>query len=412
MQRLITLDCSTQNYAWGSTTVLPELLGEEPDGQPHAELWVGDHPVNPSLAHLDGGVEPLSDVIAADPISMLGSSLGGRRSSLPYLVKILAIAQPLSLQAHPDMEQARLGFERENEAGVPVDAKHRNYRDASHKPELIVALEPVEALCGFRDAVDVAADLAKLRGPATQDLAESLSEQPDGQGLLTIVGAILSADDDVAAMMLAELRDGIDRLDAHQGALMGSLHAAYPDDHTVLIALLLRHLRLAPGDALFLGPGVLHAYLDGVGVEVMAASDNVLRGGMTPKHVDPVELLDILRPEIGGGLLVTPDGSAAGIGTYKVPVDDFVVSRVRAEANVKRRRLASTGPAVVLCTSGEITVDADGETVTLGPGHAALATGPSDVVITGDGVGWHVVTDSVAVLGDGEEPVDDLWTEE
>lgn len=263
-----------RDYAWGSTTAIAELLGRAPGGGPEAELWLGTHPGSP--ARVVGG----------------GTLLDELGAPLPYLLKVLAAAAPLSLQAHPTPEQARAGFERENAAGVPLDAVERNYKDASAKPELIFALsDEFRALSGFRPVADT---LAVLEPVADHPRIAPLARRLDSDAALRPVFEWLisrgdGVDDLVAAIVEASaVTDG----PSWQTARLLAEH--YPGDPGIAISLLLHTVVLRRGEALYLPAGNIHAYLDGLGVELMAASDNVLRGGLTPKHVDVAELLAVL----------------------------------------------------------------------------------------------------------------------
>jgi mannose-6-phosphate isomerase len=261
--RMLGVTGVVQHYAWGDPVSIPELLGVPSDGEPWAELWFGTHPGAPST--VDGGA-PLSDVAG----------------ELPYLLKVLAAGEALSLQTHPSAEQAARGFAREEAAGIARDAPERTYRDPDAKPELLCALTPFDALCGFRP---VAATSALLRRIGAVDLARVLERD----GLRSTVTALYRGEIDTASTVAA-----CQRRDEPEAQLVRSLAAQYPDDPSVVVTLLLHRVHLRPGEAIFLGPGNLHAYLHGVGVEIMGASDNVVRGGLTVKHVDVDELLDVL----------------------------------------------------------------------------------------------------------------------
>ncbi|WP_421120145.1 mannose-6-phosphate isomerase, class I [Aquihabitans daechungensis] len=304
-----------QPYAWGPVDGLEPLVGTEPTGDHEAELWVGTHPRGPSTVvggEHDG--RSLAEVIAQDPARWLGSDLAGAgHTALPFLLKVLAIGQPLSLQAHPSAEQAAEGFAREEAAGIPIDATERNYRDPSPKPEALVALTPTWALCGFRPSIEAANLLAGLGVDAFDPLVEALASGGD-DGLRTVLGWLLRLDrssrssiaDAVAASV--ERLKGDDREDPR--IWVRRLVQAFPGDPTAVAPLLLNVVRLEPGEAVHLPAGNLHAYLDGAGVEIMAASDNVLRGGLTPKHVDVDELLSVLRFEPGSPPSRRPPTSA------------------------------------------------------------------------------------------------------
>lgn len=335
-------------YAWGSRTVLARLQGRPvPSEGPEAELWLGAHPGAP--ATVDGA--SLADLIAAEPERLLGGEVAGRFGPrLPYLLKVLAAAAPLSLQAHPDAERARERFA----------AGHPSYVDAYHKPEMLVAVSQFEALCGFRDPAASAAALSTLDLPALGPVLSAL-----GRGDLRAAVAGLVA---LPAAVVTEAAAAPDA-----PALVRRLAAAYPGDPGVLVALLLNQLTLAPGEAIWMPAGNLHAYLEGAGVEIMAASDNVLRGGLTPKHVDVAELLQVLRFEVLADPVVRAEPVAPGIVTWPAPVAEFALHRVRPADAGGALTLPVRGPRTVLCLAGDLAVDDGAGAVELAGGEAAFA---------------------------------------
>lgn len=378
------LNNTVRPYAWGSTTAIPELLGTDPTGEPQAELWMGAHPGAPSRVDRGAGPVPLDGVITDDPAGELGSATVARFGPrLPFLLKVLAAAAPLSLQVHPDLAQARAGYREEEERGVPADAPERNYKDANHKPELICALTLFEGLCGFRPAAAAADLLDGLGVDALKPYADALRAQPEEDALREVLAGVLRADRDELAPTVEAAGRAAEKLGttgspyAADYAAYGALARTWPGDPGVIAAFLLNVVRLQPGEALFLGAGVPHAYLDGVGVEIMANSDNVLRCGLTPKHVDVPELLKIVSftpaaPEV---LRAGPDGA------YAVPVDDFRLYRHDLDEGplTGAAPAAGAGPQILLCTDGsaELT-NAAGE-------HLALHRGESAFVPASDG---------------------------
>ncbi|MEO7122644.1 MAG: mannose-6-phosphate isomerase, class I, partial [Lacisediminihabitans sp.] len=286
---LVAITNTPRPYAWGPSTAIAELLGHAASSGPEAELWLGAHPASPSVI-VDpssvGGAATLPEWIAADPELTLGRFAATGR--LPFLLKILAAAHPLSLQAHPTPAQAVAGFERENALGIPLDAAHRNYKDASAKPELIYALsDTFDALCGFRPLDEVRSLLMELL-----DL-DDRTEEPQPQPLEDLLQR-LSSDDELPSVFewlissgagvptLVSLVSRLAPLSSHAPlATAAALAVEYPDDPGIVISLLLNRVTLARGEALYLPAGNIHAYLEGVGVELMAASDNVMRGGLT-----------------------------------------------------------------------------------------------------------------------------------
>ncbi len=384
-----------RRYAWGSTTEIPRLLGTEPDGQPQAELWLGAHPSAPSRI-ADGAIPVgLDAAIAADPVATLGSDIAENfEERLPFLLKFLAVDQPLSLQAHPSKERARAGFAAEEAAGVPVDAPHRNYRDANHKPELVLALGEFEALCGFRSPSAAAADLAGLASPLARALRADLSATDPSEALRSAMTRLLTLPaDDRAALVTettAELAGRAAPLHRHLRAVL-DLAVEVGGDPGAVAALLLNHVVLRPGQALFLPAGNVHAYLGGVAVEVMATSDNVLRAGLTTKHVDPEELLRVLDYTVLPVPYVEPV-VRDGLLEYRPEIDDFAL--VVAEPGDKAVWLPE-GPAIALVLDGSVELHAPSEEIlALSRGESVfLSAETGSVLVSGRG---RVVVATVA----------------
>jgi mannose-6-phosphate isomerase len=367
-------------YAWGSTTAIPELLGVAPTGEPQAEMWMGAHPGAPSRVTRGGEADqPLSDVIAAAPERELGEAAVAKFGPrLPFLLKLLAAAAPLSLQVHPDLAQARDGYGAEENAGVPVDAPHRNYKDANHKPELICALTPFDGLCGFRAPAAAAELLAGLEVDSLKPYVDLLHAQPEDAALREVLTAVLTADPQEMAATVAEAAAAAERLGGAY-APYAEIARHYPGDPGVIAAMLLNHIQLQPGEALFLGAGVPHAYLDGLGVEIMANSDNVLRCGLTPKHVDVPELLRIVRFEATEPAVLRPEASPSGEEVYDTPIDEFRLSRYVLAPDAEPRDVTASTPQILLCTAGGVTA---GE-LRLAPGESAFVPAGEKVEISG-----------------------------
>ncbi|MGW4154486.1 mannose-6-phosphate isomerase, class I [Micromonospora chersina] len=362
-----------RDYAWGSRTAIAELQGRPvPSAGPEAELWLGAHPGAPATVDRDGNPVSLTELLVGEPEHWLGERLVGRFGTrLPFLLKVLAADAPLSLQAHPDAEQAR--------AGYAADTGRVNYVDPYHKPELLVALSEFEALCGFRDPAESAAAIAAFGVPALEPVVAALRTGPEG--LREAVRLLLSWPEAERAGLVADVLAA--EAAGPDAGLARALAVDYPADPGVVVALLLHHVRLAPGEAIWMPAGNLHAYLRGTGVEIMAASDNVLRGGLTPKRVDVDELLRVLRFEVLDEPVVRPEQVAPGVVTWLVPVDDFALHRVEVTPGGPVARLDVPGPRVVLCRAGEVTV-ADGVgTVTLAAGQAAIGTAAGGPLVLG-----------------------------
>ncbi|GAA2960727.1 MULTISPECIES: mannose-6-phosphate isomerase, class I [Streptomyces] len=378
------LSNTVRPYAWGSTTAIPELLGTAPTGEPQAEMWMGAHPGAPSRLTRPtetGTEQSLSDIIAADPERELGpAAVRAFGPRLPFLLKLLAAGAPLSLQVHPDLAQARAGYADEERRGIPVDAPHRAYKDANHKPELICALTPFEGLCGFRRPAEAAALVGALGVDSLKPYVDLLRAHPEEAALREVLTAILTADPAEMARTVEEAAEAAERLGgAHAPYAQIARH--YPGDPGVIAAMLLNHVQLQPGEAMFLGAGVPHAYLGGLGVEIMANSDNVLRCGLTPKHVDVPELLRIVRFEATDPDILRPEASSTGEELYETPVDEFRLSRYVLPGGADPVDLTAPAPQILLCTAGSPRA---GE-LTLVPGEAAFVPADEPVEVTGTG---------------------------
>ncbi|MFJ8825817.1 mannose-6-phosphate isomerase, class I [Streptomyces sp. NPDC102467] len=364
-------------YAWGSTTAIPHLIGAEPTGEPQAEMWMGAHPGAPS------GTErgPLDKVIDADPAGQLGEAAAKKFGPrLPFLLKLLAAGAPLSLQVHPDLQQAKQGFAEEEAKGVPITAPDRNYKDANHKPELICALTEFDGLCGFRAPEEAASLLEGLGVDSLKPYTDLLRAHPEEAALREVLTAVLSADHDEMAQTVADATDAAQRLGGVYEPYAGIAHH-YPGDPGVIAAMLLNYVQLQPGEALFLGAGVPHAYLNGLGVEIMANSDNVLRCGLTPKHVDVPELLRIVRFEATDPGVLRPEASPDGEEVYDTPIDEFRLSRFVLPEDAPAHDLTAGTPQILLCTAGSVHA---GE-IALAPGESAFVPAGEKVEVSGVG---------------------------
>ncbi|MFJ6572086.1 mannose-6-phosphate isomerase, class I [Streptomyces sp. NPDC091292] len=378
-------------YAWGSTTAIPRLIGAEPTGEPQAEMWMGAHPGAPSRTERGA----LNEVIDADPERELGAPAVAKFGPrLPFLLKILAAGAPLSLQVHPDLAQAREGYADEERRGVPVDAPHRTYKDANHKPELICALTPFDGLCGFRRPTETADLLARLDVDSLKPYADLLLAHPEADALREVLTAVLTADPAEMATTVTETAAACERLakpdaDApHRAdyAAYAALAHHYPGDPGVIAAMLLNHVRLQPGEALFLGAGVPHAYLEGLGVEIMANSDNVLRCGLTPKHIDVPELLRVVRFEASDPGVLRPEATPEGEEIYETPIDEFRLSRHTRPEGAAHYDVTAATPQILLCTAGTVHArsTATGE-LTLAPGESAFVPAGEKTEVSGAG---------------------------
>jgi mannose-6-phosphate isomerase len=376
-----------QNYAWGSRTAMAELFGKpSPTPQPEAELWMGAHPSAPSLLWRNGQWQSLLEVVRARPEIELGSEVAREfGSAFPFLLKILAAEQPLSLQAHPDRVQAERGFAADEALGIARDAPKRRYRDQNHKPELLCALTEFEALCGFR-AVPKTLRLFEALGlfgalevRALTALRRQLENPAEAEALRSALGLLLGLGGAERGELVGRVVEACTSSEspqefARERAWARRLAQLYPEDAGVIVALMLNLIVLRPGSALYLPPRSLHAYLGGLGVEIMASSDNVLRGGLTPKHVDVPELLQVLdfEPMLVEPLL--PQPTPTGEQLYPTPAREFRLSRLEIEPE-KSFGTSLRGPEILFCLRGSLTGSTyDGRKTELLRGHAAFVS--------------------------------------
>ena len=369
----VALTNTPRDYSWGSYTDIAALLHRQPSGRPEAEYWLGTHPGSPAL--LVGGPDGTPE--RATTLAQL--------TTLPFIMKVLAAETSLSLQAHPSSEQAREGFARENAEGIPVDSPDRNYKDALHKPELIYALEQeFEALCGFRPVAQTRALLAELGpDPMVVDFTRRLV---DDSSLRDVFEWLISNGPGVA-----ELRTRVLELaasaSAPEFATVLTLSREFPGDVGILISLLLNLVTLRPGQAIYLPSGNIHAYQHGLGIEVLAASDNVLRGGLTPKHVDVPELLKVLDFRPLPVPFLTPTEPVLGLTLFRPPVPDFELA-VAQPADAADGSVAWTpgGEFIALCVGGPATISGARDEWQLNPGDAVYGTGDeAPITIGGSG---------------------------
>ncbi|SDO15754.1 mannose-6-phosphate isomerase, type 1 [Klenkia soli] len=387
---------SIRHYPWGSHTVIPELIGEAtPAAQPHAELWMGAHPDAPSVL-ADG--RGLDAAITAEPARLLGEAVRLRFGDrLPFLMKVLAADRPLSLQAHPSTTQAEVGFAAEEAAGVPHDDPTRSFKDPFHKPEILLATTPVEALCGFRPVEESLHCLAKLQLPELKPTIASLARG----GLQVAIPQLLALSTRRRqSLVTAVAEKAATFVAAHDPEFINtyrwaaSLAETYPGDIGVVISLLCNHLKLAPGEAVFLPAGNLHAYLCGAGIEVMASSDNVLRGGLTAKHVDLAALVEVLDFTDGRVPVIHPVLGPGGL-RYPVPVEDFDLTR--CELGEYPGSLRTSGPQVLLCTEGTAVLTTDDGDLVLRRGESAFVPAGAPLDAQGPAVLYRATTGLRAV---------------
>lgn len=378
---MLGLKPTTREYAWGSTTEIPTFLGVPASGRPIAEAWFGAHPAAPArVPGADGAWRSLAELVREDPSAVLGPDVVARFGpQLPYLLKVIAAERALSLQVHPDRDQARAGFAAEEAAGVPRDAPQRVYPDANHKPELLYALTTFEAMVGFRAPRRAAELLADLDVALVQRLRGILTGRPDASGMASAFSLLLDEEtrpphqeiQEVAQACAARLERGSPSPRAD--ATVVRLAAEYPGDPGVVTSLLLNPVTLQPGEALFVPAGAVHTYQSGTGVELMANSDNVLRAGLTSKHIDIPALLRTVDCVAAPPIRIAPEVFYGATRVYYAPVDDFELS-VTEVANGGTHPLPGRGPRVLLCLDGDLAVEGlrDGE-IALSRGQAAFA---------------------------------------
>ncbi|WP_205876741.1 mannose-6-phosphate isomerase, class I [Mycobacterium camsae] len=374
-----------RTYAWGSRTALAEFTGRPvPAAHPEAELWFGAHPGDPAFLRTPDGETSLLTALAEDPEGQLGAGSRARFGDvLPFLVKVLAADEPLSLQAHPSAAQALEGFAREQRLGIPVNSPVRNYRDTSHKPELLVALQPFEALAGFRQASKTTELLRALNVSDLDPFIDLLNDQSDADGLRALFTTWITAPQPDLDVLVPAVIDGAIQYISSGATVFAAevktlleLGERYPGDAGVLAALLLNRVTLAPCEAIFLPAGNLHTYLRGFAVEVMANSDNVLRGGLTPKHVDVPELLRVLDFTPTAEAQLRPSIRSDGLERiYDTPTAEFALSLLVLDGDHLGHEVdapsSHDGPQILLCVEGPLTVHGKSGSLTLERGAAA-----------------------------------------
>ena len=390
-------------YAWGSRTAIAALLGRPvPAPHPEAELWSGAHPTDPSVL-LGERERSLLAAIEQEPERQLGRRCVERFGArLPLLLKVLAADEPLSMQAHPSAKLARAGFAREQARGIPLDAPQRDYKDPDHKPELVCALTEFHALAGFRAVPSALELLHALNVRQLAAYVELLNAQPDADGLRALFTTWITLPQPALAELMPYLLAAcVEHIKARgpfarQCRTVLQLAEPYPTDAGVMTSLLLNHVELAPGEAIYLPPGNLHAYLHGTAVEIMANSDNVLRGGLTPKHVDVPELLRVVDFVAGDIPVLRGAYDGARETVYCSPTPEFQLSRLAwAAGETEPAKLdgagppghPDTGPQILLSVAGTAVLEAtDGRTLELPRGAAAwLPAADPPVTVSGTG---------------------------
>jgi len=383
---LVKLTNKPMDYAWGSIDLIPDYFGIQATGKPMAEIWFGTHDGSPT--EVIGSDKSLHEILQEQ----------GKSGRLPFLLKILAAGAPLSIQAHPNPAQAIEGFARENAAGIPITAANRNYKDDLAKPELIVALtERFEALVGFNSPALIQEKFAELLEVSTSaKLTEVLTrwiqwlEGADGVRQV-FLDALTSADCD--EVFVSDLIDCAEQCPALVD-LVVHLAEHHGKDRGIATALLMNHMSLQRGEGVFVPAGMPHAYLSGLGVEVMLASDNVLRGGLTPKHIDIEELTKVLVFETTDPALVRTKTLAVGFEKFELPTPEFDFYRASVGSSNLLADLNLPGDAIVLCTQGSVALsNSQEERQVLNIGEAAFMAGDArSFSLTGSGTVFIAVS--------------------
>ena len=368
------LEPARQQYAWGSTSAIPELLGVADDGAPWAEAWYGSHPAGPARG------DALSELIDAEPERLLGEDIiwrFGRR--LPFLLKLIAPERPLSLQVHPSQAQAAEGYALEEEAGIALDHPARNYKDTNHKPEMVLALTRFQAVAGFRAPRRAVEVLAGLDSVLARRMRRTLRLNPTRYGIRQVFSDVVSAAtrpspeeiDELVAEISVRFEAGMSpslRVDSNVLKMAGTCAG----DPGIAAALLLNPVTLQPGEALFVPAGSVHAYISGLGVEVMASSDNVLRAGLTPKHIDVPEMLACVDYVAAPPVRPAPEYLSRATRAYYAPVDDFELMVTTVVAADGRLPVPGRGPRILLAVEGAMTLVTQADSQTLAQGEAVF----------------------------------------
>ncbi|MCL8027614.1 mannose-6-phosphate isomerase, class I [Nocardioides bruguierae] len=357
------LDCPSQDYAWGTAYDIPSFLGRAATGHPMAEVWMGTHPLGPAMVQVEDERRPLSDV----------------SGDIPFMMKILSAARPLSIQVHPNADLARQGYKEEEARGIPIDSPERLYKDANPKPEMVYALTTFDTLVGFRPTAEILRILGPLDHPVVQGMREQLMERPGFRGIVRMLERLLTSPPsvhevhEIVALCHGRLALGLDIKRAYASATEIAPH--YPGDVGVIVSLLLNRLTLQPGEAAYLGAGILHAHLSGMCVEVMVNSDNVLRAGLTPKHLAPEAVVASVDAEMSRLARVSPELVGASTDVFEPGDGEFGLAVTQTSpADVDGVLLPVTGRSILVCTGGEVeAVSQRGQVIRLSRGAVMYA---------------------------------------
>jgi mannose-6-phosphate isomerase len=391
---IFLLKNAIQPYSWGHKQALERLFCiDNPEHKPQAEIWMGAHPKAPSQLRLSGGKTHALDKFIAEGVeAALGEqAVHDFEGNLPFLLKVLSAAQPLSIQAHPNKQQAVEGFARENDQNIAVDVPHRNYRDDNHKPELIYALTPFKAMNGFRPFEEIIRLFSLVENETLAQWLPKLKRTPNSESLKSFYQQLMALSGEQQQKLLADVLMVANHSDEPALQEVVNLHNFYPGDTGVLSPLLLNLVSLVPGQAMFLKSGTLHAYLEGTGLEIMANSDNVLRGGLTCKHVDLSELLKtiVFEPADPSTLFVDAVDCGVGASEFPVPVNDFSFSVIHtaAAADGMLYECQCRCGEILFCICGSFTVQSlSGQKLTISAGQSCFVMASTEsYTLTGRG---------------------------
>jgi len=380
-----------KHYEWGSPFFIPQLLHREVDPKiPVAEMWIGAHPADSSILSEVEGQPSLREYILNHPLEALGKASDLYKGELPFLLKVLAAEKPLSIQVHPSEEKAKKGFFRENKLGIPLDSPSRNYRDPHPKPELLCALTEFNALCGFREPDQILANFSSANLTELFPSLSNLAQNQDESALKNFTQEVLNLSGkklDQAIRILEHSCYLNNNLPEEIVSAYQLIRKHFNKDAGLLSPLYLNVFTLQPGEALFLKPGVLHSYLYGAGIEIMANSDNVLRAGLTTKHIDIAEVLNTLEYKPYTQKIILPKNRDDIYFIYSVPVKEFELQSLHIKPGKKLTLQLHNMPGILLCSQGEVIISEHKKV--LSPGKAAFITSDiSDLTLSGQGIIW------------------------
>lgn len=359
MNRIGLLKNIVKEYSWGSYTAIPKLLGKRPPyDKPQAELWMGGHPSGFSMIRTKSGWEGLSGLIKKYPDEILGKNCTKKYGrELPFLFKVIAASEPLSIQTHPNRSLAKKGFRRENRLGIPLDSSVRNYKDENHKPECVCALTEFEALCGFRKISNIVILFKKASPKNLGPEIAALEKRPDSSGLKAFISYLMRMGEDRKKRVILETAGNARHFGCDDPAFarVAEFIEDHPSDIGALSPLYLNLVRLSPGQAIFLPAGQLHAYLEGVALELMACSDNVVRGGLTKKHIDIPELLNIVNFRSHRIKIILPVKKRNEY-IYKTPAREFILSKISVDSGRTYAGSQRRNAEIILCIEGRAVI--------------------------------------------------------